>query len=388
MKKLKRFKNLFSTVVFLMIALVMLLAATYVLRPLDRDFFRTKLTGFYAEEDESLDIVGLGSSALYRYVNAPLLWEQQGYTSFMLATASQPVALTENLIDEAEKTQSPQLYIIETRRYLDQNEVEENRIRIITDNMKYSWNRVAAINKMVKGWENRLPYYLDLIQYHGNWENYTEDSLEYLTNEKKDAMKGWRAISRVTPLEYLDVSQVTAEKPILESYEKELRSLLEKCKKENLNVLFVATPWQATEEEQQMENYVKRIIEEAGFPYLDGNQHVKEIGLDYGTDFYNDKHTNVVGAEKFTTWLGDYIAEHYDISSEHPKKIVQSWEQASEEQTAADEKAKGKLAARLEALANPQTQPETAQGSSAGTVEAGAQITESEIETESETDIK
>ena len=67
-------------------------------------------------------------------------------------------------------------------------------------------------------------------------------------------MKGWRAISRVTPLEYLDVSQVTAEKPILESYEKELRSLLEKCKKENLNVLFVATPWDATEEEQQMEH--------------------------------------------------------------------------------------------------------------------------------------
>ena len=56
----------------------------------------------------------------------------------MLATASQPVALMENLIDETEKTQSPQLYIIETRRYLDQNEVEENRIRIITDNMKYN----------------------------------------------------------------------------------------------------------------------------------------------------------------------------------------------------------------------------------------------------------
>ena len=47
MKKLKRFKNLFSTIVFLMIALVMLLTANYVLRPLDRDFFRTKLTGFY-----------------------------------------------------------------------------------------------------------------------------------------------------------------------------------------------------------------------------------------------------------------------------------------------------------------------------------------------------
>ena len=60
----------------------MLLTATYVLRPLDRDFFRTKLTGFYAEEDESLDIVGLGSSALYRYVNAPLLWGTAGIYLF------------------------------------------------------------------------------------------------------------------------------------------------------------------------------------------------------------------------------------------------------------------------------------------------------------------
>ena len=240
MKIKKQIKYIFGTAVFLAIAAVLLTLTTYVMRPTDKDFFRARVAGFYAEDRDSLDVVGFGSSALYRYLNSPLLWKQQGITSYGIATAAQPVYVIPSLIDEVEKTQSPQLYIIETRRFTDtDNEViKENRLRQIADNMKVSWNRFKMVTELTEGFEDRLSYGFDLIKYHGNWENLTEESWEYLFNAKEHPLKGWSVNSRHKIISYLDVKDITGEIPITEKSEKELREIIEKCKKENLQVLF------------------------------------------------------------------------------------------------------------------------------------------------------
>ena len=317
MKIKKQIKYIFGTAVFLAIAAVLLTLTTYVMRPTDKDFFRARVAGFYAEDRDSLDVVGFGSSALYRYLNSPLLWKQQGITSYGIATAAQPVYVIPSLIDEVEKTQSPQLYIIETRRFTDtDNEViKENRLRQIADNMKVSWNRFKMVTELTEGFEDRLSY----------------------------GLKGWSVNSRHKILSYLDVKDITGEIPITEKSEKELREIIEKCKKENIQVLFVATPWQVTEEEQQKDNYIKRIVEEAGFRFLDGNYYAEEMGLEYNVDFYNPKHTNAIGAAKFTTYLGNYIREHYDIKTDHSEEVAASWDKAAEKEEKEYEKAAEKI---------------------------------------------
>lgn len=341
MKIKKQIKYIFGTAVFLAIAAVLLTLTTYVMRPTDKNLFRSRVAGFYAEEKNTLDIVGFGSSAMYRYLNSPLLWKQQDMTSYGIATAAQPVYAIRSLIDEVEKTQSPQLYIIETRRFIDTDneEIKENRLRPVTDNMKLSLNRFKMVTDLTEGFEDRLTYYFDLMKYHGNWENLTKESWEYLFNEREHPLKGWAVNSRHKIIQYLDVKDITAETPITERSEKELRAILEKCKKENLQVLFVATPWQVTEEEQQKDNYIKRIVEEAGFRFLDGNYYAEEMGLDYNVDFYNPKHTNAIGAAKFTTYLGNYIREHYDIKTDHSEEVAASWDKAAQKEEKEYEKA-------------------------------------------------
>ena len=122
------------------------------------------------------------------------------------------------ILDEVEKTQSPQLYIIETRRFTDtDNEViKENRLRQIADNMKVSWNRFKMVTELTEGFEDRLSYGFDLIKYHGNWENLTEESWEYLFNAKEHPLKGWSVNSRHKIISYLDVKDITGEIPITE----------------------------------------------------------------------------------------------------------------------------------------------------------------------------
>ena len=136
----------------------------------------------------------------------------------------------------------------------------------------------------------------------------------------------------------LDEKSLQKDREIVEICQK-----IKKCKKENIQVLFVATPWQVTEEEHQKDNYIKRIVEEAGFRFLDGNYYAEEMGLEYNVDFYNPKHTNAIGAAKFTTYLGNYIREHYDIKTDHSEEVAASWDKAAEKEEKEYEKAAEKI---------------------------------------------
>ena len=122
---MEAFKKIFGTVAFWGIGILLFCGISYVMRPLDDNFFRKEIAGFYAEEDESLDIVCTGGSALYYYFNNFLLWEEQNLTSYNFATSSQSNFMIEQMIDEIEKTQSPQLYIVETRKFILAEEKDE-----------------------------------------------------------------------------------------------------------------------------------------------------------------------------------------------------------------------------------------------------------------------
>lgn len=91
------------------------------------------------------------------------------------------------------------------------------------------------------------------------------------------------------------------------------------------------TPWQIDEETHKKDNYIKRIVEEHGYRFWDGNVCADEIGLDYEVDFYNKRHANAIGACKFTKFLGQYIREHYNLLEKHSPKVVESWERAASE---------------------------------------------------------
>lgn len=347
----KNLKNLIGSIVFLSLALCMLVMASYVLRPTTSGTGRWRMTGFYGEKEESIDVVAIGSSALYRYFHNPYFWEQFKITSYNVATPAQPADVITYMIDEVEKTQSPKLYVIETRRFLKDdfgddessvvdaesaggaaNPAEEEevdfRLLRVTDNMKYSWNRFKVINDRVEEKEGLLAYHLDIIRYHGNWEFLNLDQLKYFDNEKNNSKKGWSNILNIQPYDQLVQDDSLQPEAIAEASEKELVRLLEKCKEEQINVVFVSTPWVAKAEHRRQNLYIQNLIEEHGFLFYDGNTHIEEMGLNYATDFYNKNHVNSWGAEKFTQVFGQFIVDEFGIvPSEYDKDVIKSWKE-------------------------------------------------------------
>ena len=65
------------------------------------------------EPENTLDVVLIGSSNVYTSWYAPLAYEQQGFTSYALATDSMPGVVIRSAIREVERLQDPQAIVID-----------------------------------------------------------------------------------------------------------------------------------------------------------------------------------------------------------------------------------------------------------------------------------
>lgn len=329
-----KLKDVVSSICFALVFLVLFTFVTYAVRPVDKTKSKPTMAGFYSEPKNTLDIVAVGSSSTYRYVCAPELYKNYGYTCYTMGIASMRGNLFKYFIEEVEKTQEPDLYLLDLRwfvKYQKAPEVTSNalgRYRMSTDNMKLSANRFRAIwNTLPAGVEDKLSYFLDIMKYHDNWQTLDYENLLY---NKKSALKGFRDSPNHTALNYTDYSKLTAAKELSDYSKTLLVDLLDYCRDENINVLFTFSPYLVTKDNIMLQNTVEEIVKSYGFNILNTNKHIKEMNIDFTTDFYNSLHTNVLGAVKYTNYLGEYISKNYTINNEHSEEVTKSWNKTAE----------------------------------------------------------
>ena len=325
-------KTVALTAVFLGLGLILFITVSYIVRPIDDTCVRERVTGFYAVEQNSLDLVTIGSSSVYRYIDVPFLYSKFGYTSYTLGTPGQSFHAYQYLIDEVEKTQHPKLYLIDSRRYIKaepNKKINTKRLMELAGNMKYSRTRTVMVREMSVDIKDPLPYYWDLITYHAAWPQLHVDNLSFYKNEKKHALMGWQNMPGRKEIEVEDVSGITTQRPMVDRAEKELRELCEYAREKEIPLLFIGTVYHMTTEQKEVSNTFERIVKEYGMEYLECNELWEEMGLDPETDFYNEYHANCIGARKHTLFLGEYLDAHYQIRGKHTDKVTEIWEETA-----------------------------------------------------------
>jgi hypothetical protein len=338
---------------FLLIFLVLLLAVSYIVRT--NGEVKDRFSGFYAEKNDTLDIVMIGSSPVFPYYAAPKLWGETGIAMYPLASNMQRPAAMKYLVEEAEKSQSPELYIFEMRMYTIKDEYLRDNMaytRGVTDNMKYSWHRYETVKALVpeKEVESMLPYYFDIMKYHTNWKMLALPS-EWgnMFYHKKSTYKGYVFKDEVGPEPMPEWGQDTGTTPIPEEQEEYLRDLLATVQSMGKDALFIVSPYGESLEEQQMFNYMEEIVTDAGYPFLNMNKYYEEIGIVFEEDFADyGSHTNAVGAEKCTAFLEQYLTEHYAFTDKRGDAVYTSWDKAYEDWQAEMETARQTIKERIE----------------------------------------
>lgn len=326
-------KQFIQSVIFIGILLPALVCASYIVRT--NGDVKDRFSGFYAEEDNTLDIVMIGSSPVFPFYSAPKIWGDTGIAAYPLSTNVQRPVAMKYLVKEAEKTQSPSLYIFEMRMFtMDDEGLAENMAytRGVTDNLTYSWNRVKTIQAMVPETEDRLSFYVDLFKYHTNWRMFAFVSeWKNWRYHKESDLKGFYVKDEVGPTTRPEAGGTSGTLKIPDSQEVYLKDLLQFLQEEDLQALFIVSPYGETLEEQQMFNYMKGIVEETGYGFLNMNDHYEEIGIVFEEDFADyGSHTNAVGAEKCTEFLEEYLQEHYQFDDKRGDERYASWDRSYE----------------------------------------------------------
>lgn len=292
-----RIKKLTLIIVFLAMVVYLLMHITYILRT-DTDEKRN-LMGFYAEEDNSLDYVFIGSSTLWASINPLIIYRESGIKSYNIATSAQNPASLRYLIQEARKTQQKAKYVIDISNFMYDDfvwdEQNEGSIRRVTDGLKYSINRTLACYRLSKNRDNKEYYYFDLLKYHSEYRNMLKN-IDHITFEKSNENKGYLYNDTVEAIEcYWDKTNENEQK-IDVIAEQELIKLLEYCRKEKLSVEFIIPL--STVFSIEKCNYIQKIVYSYGYDLIIFNNHINEMKINFLTDFYNAGHTNISGANK------------------------------------------------------------------------------------------
>lgn len=313
---MKKIASLVRLILFSALALAIVLYCSAVFRPKKTELpndTTNKIEGFYALENNSMDVLFLGTSHTYYGFNPSVLYMKTGLSSYVFAGECQPASVTYHYLKEALKTQSPNLIVIDVFSLLPSSKKCQTSgiIKKNVEDFKFSKNKIDAL-QMIENenlWENLF----DISIYKDRWNEIGKDDLLYpLTshfNENFGYTEGYPADDPIYVREpYNSNETLVPDKEVLTS----LFQIFHLAREQDIDVLVVKTPYYKTEEEHKIINYIFEKTNEFGFNTLDFNQIYDEL------DFVFDKdgdvwHCNVRGAWKITNYLSDYILNHYQL---------------------------------------------------------------------------
>lgn len=336
----QKVKNFIGFLVFFFLIWEVFIHCTYLFRDTYRAG-RQNIIGFYDEKEDSLDVVVIGASCVYRYWDCMRVWKSRGITSYDYSVGSMSPAATISAIKDIQKTQNPQLIIFDVRKILSRFPDTIGGIWGTIDSQDYNTNRLAAVEYYCRlngvALQDALPEIVDIITYHNNhaalaselswqlWDNRIDESLD-----KEGFYKGFAINSEHVFVETPQYAQTEETMALDEQLETVYIDILEYCQANDVPLLLVASPFAVTKEDTAQFNRMEEIAQEYHIPFLNTNKYYEEMDLNFATDFYDVNHANIYGAEKYTDFLAEYITKNYELSNRSDESLNSAWENVYE----------------------------------------------------------
>lgn len=280
-----------------------------------------KVKGFYREPKDSLDFVFIGSSQLYAHVAPAVLYRDYGITSYDFAANEQPLWISYYYIKEALKYQKPKAIVLEVFTAYGADYEEEGVNHINLDDLPWSMNKVRAILDGVPR-ELQYSYFFELAKYHTTWSGFYEGKYVYTFQKDVNVNKGYSPFIVYGEYQESAKEEVVSQKettPIPERARTWLLKIIELCKEEQVDLIFLKTP-NGNPERQMLYNSLEVFSKEQNVPFLNLN-----------TVLDGEAHVNVLQAEKITQYVGEYLTDRYDTEDKRTLETFlykKEWEES------------------------------------------------------------
>lgn len=323
--------RILRTIAFLWLLAALLLAVDWICRRKDRgtDSVRTVLKEI---ERESIDVLAVGPSYVYCTFNPVELYRATSLRSQVLGSSGQPIEATYHYLKMALRRCRPKVVVVGASMFIssssDQMIGDEGAAHFAADPLPLGVEKVEMLLDM------RLPVAIDsylfpLEKYHVRWKSLKahDFGVEDIPNVPYTVHCGYRLWTRQrkNDLRQIDLSK-SAPLPVPGRSTYVLGRMVRLAEISGARLVLLAAPRNgalANGRLVALHEYANR----NGIAFLDLNVRFDEVGFDNATDFQDDSHLNVIGAEKATRCVGRWLTEDVGLKvSELDPRDVARWD--------------------------------------------------------------
>ena len=255
------------------------------------------------QPENTIDILNIGDSLSITVFCPMELWRDYGYTSFNIGADGLRIAENYYSVINACQKQNPQILLIESLSLFRYGRGDDS-IMLLSQPIYY-----------------RVPF----LKYHNIWKSLVERPNVMIYH------RGYTVNENVWPYEgpdnYLDypLEDKNQNMTISQFNRTWFRRLKSFCDKQGIQIVIYSTVSPMNYNWERI-HYLEQFSAEEGVDYIDLNEYVDEIGIDWEQDT-NDAgdHMNYFGAVKVTEFLGKYLQSNYQRTDHSDDPAYNDW---------------------------------------------------------------
>lgn len=322
---MKHIKNAVKSLIFLMILVVSLLKINQILEPkyllLNSRWPSTSTyKQFYKMDENSIDVLFLGSSVVANAFIPQEIYNNYGIRSYNLGSEQQSIFISYYWLKESLRFQKPKVVVLDLKFMCDLHSdcpinMEEGLIRKSLDPMQWSNVKKEAIQEICKldPTQSEMSYYLTNLRFHSRWTELQEYDFDKSIIEYSP-LKGYAPLTIDGPDFYKTYNQSDATismefHPLMQEY---LDKIVELCNDNNIQLVLIDLP--GNEMNDAINNTHVKYAKQNNVSYynLCSTEYFEKLNAVLPEDGVVN-HQNYLGAIKTSNFIGGLLRDTYSL---------------------------------------------------------------------------
>lgn len=273
-------KEILKTGIFIIIFVLILLGLTKIFVPASKH--STIIKELYDEPKNTLDVIFVGESSVYKGVSPMKIWEKYKITSYDYAASGAKLYNNYYSIKEALKYQKPKVIVLNTDQLFHDEPFKEGYKRLLYDATRLNINKLEAISDPVQGNTRgeQISFVFPILRYHSRWSELGEEDFIKEKGKYEYIFKGQWVVKGIKAY---DGKKLDKFQNLNEDEVKYFEKITRYCKDNNVELLAVEFPSIQTWNNDKKEK-VKQIAKNNDVKFIDLHDVLNEIGFDWTRD--------------------------------------------------------------------------------------------------------